>query len=181
MDSPGTQLLKRAAVARLPAATPRAVAWHFEAIDFELHKPADMAAKLAAQGLDPSRRTLVLMEGLVPYLTPVAADETVRAARTLGAPGSRLVMDEVPPALLRRWFINPLGIFTFLAFRLVAGERFRICGWPDAEVGPYLAARGWSRLLARSPLGETAPAAALPRSLRSGMGACARLVVAEAQ
>ena len=181
VDSPGTQLAKRAGVARFsPPGGAKPGKWDFEPVDFEVDTPADILPKLRRRGLDPSQRTLVLLEGVVMHLTPPAADATIRAARSLGCAGSVLVMDEVPPSAVRRVAWRPWAKLVKLLFNFTAGERFRLWGWEDDELQPYLKARGWGTVRSCVTNRDAGLAAGVPNHLMNGMAFAARIVVAEA-
>ena len=163
-----------------PPGVPKPGKWDFEPIDFEVDTPADILPKLRRRGLDPSKRTLVLLEGVVMYLTPPAADATIRAARSLGCAGSILVMDEAPPSAVKRMAWRPWAKLVKLLFCFTAGERFRFCGWEDDELQPYLKARGYGTVRSCVTIRDTGLAKGIPRHLMAGLAFPARLVVAEA-
>ena len=152
VDSPGSQLQKRAAVTRL---FPSAVAskgdpssqagLRFVAQDFE-HEPVDsLPDVLRREGLDTNKPTFVLLEGVVEYLTPEAVDATVRIARALGGVHSRLVVEFVRPSDHQMSRAE-----RFFARFDPAGEEIRFKGWDDGALGPYLAERGWKLLSSES-------------------------------
>ena len=184
VDSPGSQLQKRAAVARL---FPSAVAGkgdpageaglRFVAQDFE-HEPIDsLPDALRREGLDNKKPTFVLLEGarvlrrnaystnltnlegVVEYLTPEAVDATVRVARKLGGARSRLVVEYVQPSTFRVSWLHRATVFAW--FR-TAGESFRFMGWEAGALDGYLAARGWKLLSNESTLEAAARLNARP-------------------
>lgn len=59
----------------------------------------DLAAALVDAGHDPDRPTVWLWEAVVPYLPPGAVDATLQVLRDRSAPGSRLLVTTVTPAL----------------------------------------------------------------------------------
>ena len=61
----------------------------FVAADFE---GDDVAASLVAAGLDPTRPTCLLLEGVAPYLAVEVLARLVANVRTIAAPGSRLAL-----------------------------------------------------------------------------------------
>lgn len=73
VDHPSTSAAKRAAVESVLGAIPRHV--HFVPIDFNAQPLPDT---MSAAGYDPSRRTLLLWEGVTNYLSEEAVDTTLR-------------------------------------------------------------------------------------------------------
>ncbi len=136
VDHPSTQRHKREVLDKLGASSPaRYVTWDFE------HRPmAQLPDALADAGLDRTRPTITIWEGVTMYLTEPAIDASIRAIRAWSGRGSALAMTYVAKAR---------GSKTTLASRLVrmtvrrAGEPFRWAWEPDA-LGPYLRARGFT-------------------------------------
>jgi methyltransferase (TIGR00027 family) len=150
VDHPATQRYKRRHAARLE---PRCRALCFVAVDFERE---DLGERLAEEGHDPSRPTVWLWEGVVPYLAPAATRATLLAAAARSAPGSSLLVTYGTPQdhLWLARFARPVR----LAFRilgeplrgLLSREAFhallRDTGWtPRSDTGPadWRARYGW--------------------------------------
>jgi methyltransferase (TIGR00027 family) len=136
VDHPATQARKRAVLAQR-GADPAVdyVPWHFE------RRPLrELPAALAELGLDLTRPTLTVWEGVTMYLSPEAIDATVAAVHGLGGDGSRLVFNYLTRRLLER----PRGLAR-LARAAVArvGEPFTF-GWDPAELPGRCAAHGWN-------------------------------------
>jgi len=159
VDSPGSQRAKLALIrsSRLRSET------LYVAHDFETEPMAELPGKLERAGLNRSRRTLTLLEGVVMYLTASATDATVEATRKLGGPSSQLLVNHVSPEKceqfaapwtpfkLRNW--SPWGLFmAFVRWR--AGERIVSpthggVAWGE-HAGAYLAEHGWALRWSRS-------------------------------
>lgn len=138
VDHPATQGRKRAVLAERRAhPAVHYVAWHFE------RRPlAELPGVLAELGLDVTRPTLTIWEGVTMYLTPEAIDATVDAVHALGGAGSRLVFNYLTRQLVER----PRGLAR-VARAVVArvGEPFKF-GWDPPELPAWLEARGWTLL-----------------------------------
>ncbi len=90
VDHPATQALKRERLAS--RSIERAQDVRFVAVDFEVD---DLAQKLAEAGFDQERRSIVVWEGVVSYLTAPSVDTTFAMLQRLLAPGSRLIFTYV--------------------------------------------------------------------------------------
>lgn len=87
----------------------------------------DLEAALDRAGHDPGRATVWLWEAVVPYLTAAAVDATLIVLADRSAPGSRLLLTTVTPALFAppglgrplagpaRWVMRQLGEPVLLA------------------------------------------------------------------
>ena len=98
VDHPDSQREKRARTAGLAVA---ARELHFVAVDFTRDSLDDA---LERAGHDRARPTLWIWEGVIMYLTPEAADATLRVIDRRSSPGSRLVV-----AYVSRSMLLPLG------------------------------------------------------------------------
>jgi methyltransferase (TIGR00027 family) len=94
VDHPDTQRDKRSRVSSLKQAA-REV--RFVAVDFERD---DLEASLAAAGHDPTRPTTWVWEGVVMYLRRSDIEATMQVIARRSAPGSRLIIVYVAPALI---------------------------------------------------------------------------------
>jgi len=90
VDHGATQAAKRR---RLRETGVDAGAASYVAFDLEREEPAALPERLAAAGLDRSRPTLTIWEGVTMYLSEGAASRTVLAVRDCGGEGSRLAFD----------------------------------------------------------------------------------------
>ena len=105
-----------------------------------------MAHALVEAGFDTTKKSVVLLEGLVPYLNESDVIATLDALAGLTAPGSTLILHHItaPPAghhslsLLTRLRIAP-----FLLYLRWASEPLRFFGWKESQIGPALEARGF--------------------------------------
>lgn len=110
--------------------------------DFEADPLSALPARLGSLGLDASRPTFTVWEGVTMYLTPAAIDATVAAIAAYSAPGSQLAFNYVRKELVER--PGPLAAAAGLLVRAV-GEPFRT-GFDPATLPAWLGARGF-RLL----------------------------------
>ncbi len=136
VDHPATQGHKRATLDRIGAASPaRYVTW-----DFEARPMAELPGALAAAGLDPTRPTFTIWEGVTMYLTEPAIDASLRAIRAWSAPGSQLAMTSFVKAM-----VDEPSLATRAIQQLVArlGEPWR-WGWVPSELPAFMATRGWT-------------------------------------
>lgn len=94
VDYPATQAWKRERVGRLPAGVAAPV--HYVPIDFNLERLEDVILRA---GVDRSKKTFFLMEGVVMYLTQEAVERTFAYVRGAGR-GSSVVFDYVYKGIL---------------------------------------------------------------------------------
>src|SRR5262245_7653051 len=116
VDHPDSQRVKRERVAALQQVA-RDV--RFVPVDFTRDRLDDA---LAAAGHDPTRPTTWIWEGVVMYLSQADIEATLAVIARRSAPGSRLVLLYLRPALIS-WFVG------FIVRR--AGEPFRSSFSPD--------------------------------------------------
>ena len=137
IDHPATQERKRATLADAGAQSTnvRYVAWNFEADAMEM-----LPARLVDYGLDRSRPTITIWEGVTMYLTEPAIDASLAAIRAWSGPRSKLVM-----TYFDRTRIERPSAYRRLVSRVVAtaGEPFRF-GWRPSEIEAWLAERGFA-------------------------------------
>jgi methyltransferase (TIGR00027 family) len=109
VDHPATQAFKTRRAATLPVL---AKSLRFVKVDFE-REPLGPA--LATAGLDSTRPSVWIWEGVVMYLTDAALAETLRSVATLSAGGSRLLVQyhepdrSRGPVMWNRWFTRGVG------------------------------------------------------------------------
>ena len=138
VDHPATQGRKQRVLARLGAASrARYLAW-----DFEARPMTELPAVLAELGLDVTRPTLTIWEGVTMYLREPALDASVRAIAAYSGPGSSLAMTYMTQARLAR-----PSLMTRATRALVGrvGEPW-VWGWDPLELPAWLAARGFPRV-----------------------------------
>jgi methyltransferase (TIGR00027 family) len=116
VDHPDSQREKRA---RAAALTQVARDVRFVPVDFTRDRLDDA---LAAAGHDPARATTWIWEGVVMYLTRADIEATLAVVAGRSAPGSRLIVLYLSPALISR-------LVGFLVRRL--GEPFRSAFTPE--------------------------------------------------
>jgi methyltransferase (TIGR00027 family) len=139
VDHPSTQAVKRRVVVELFGETPAHV--RFVPVDFDRQR-LDVA--MAAAGLAAGQRTYFVWEGVLAYLTPDAADATLRWASAVSGPGSEIAFTYVHRGLLdgTRHFAHA---GPWVDSVRAAGEPF-VLGLDPETLGAHLAERGW-RLL----------------------------------
>jgi methyltransferase (TIGR00027 family) len=87
VDHPASQ---RDKLDRVGSLTPAARSLHLVPVDLTVD---DLDAALAGAGHRPTAPTTWIWEGVVPYLTPLEVEATVRLVAARSAPGSRLVVN----------------------------------------------------------------------------------------
>lgn len=134
VDHPATQARKRASLEGDIGAHTEYVAWNFEN-----RRVGELPAALAARGLDPSKPTVTLWEGVTMYLTEDAIDACVRAVADYSAAGSLLAF-----TYFERSIIDHPTPSQRVARRFVAlvGEPFRF-GWVPSALPAWMRQRGF--------------------------------------
>ncbi|ABK68210.1 SAM-dependent methyltransferase [Mycobacterium avium subsp. hominissuis 101] len=163
IDQPAVVEFKTTALARL-AAEPKA---DLRTVAVDLRD--DWSTALATAGLDSSKPTAWIAEGLFGYLAPEAQDRLLDAVTALSTPGSRLGSEAVPDtadmdphaarqrmrAATAKWrdhgFELDVDVISF------AGERH--------DVGAYLQALGWTTVA--TPMAELLADQGLPAIARA--------------
>jgi len=183
VDSPGSQALKlsRLRAARMATSIPGIVQTGYVEHDFELSSAEALPLKLEAAGLNRTQPTLVIIEGVLPYLHREAVCSTLRLAANLGGSGSELVFNYWPCSELSesfRWYLPSsykLWPMFFATIRAMAGERlydpsnggfdFDLAAGSDPQgLKSSLAELGWALLWTREDA-ETAAIVGLPLSI----------------
>jgi len=95
VDHPATQKVKVEKVRKIFGQLPQHVV--YIPIDFE---SKDLGRKLLEMGYDASKMSLFIMEGLVMYLPPQAADKTLSFIVHNSGKGSRIIFDYYPRSLV---------------------------------------------------------------------------------
>ena len=162
VDHPATQARKRRVLreAGFRGEEPRYVAW-----DFERDPMGRLAPRLAAGGLDASRPTFTIWEGVTMYLTERAIEDGVQAIRAWSGAGSELAFE-----YFRRSSITERPVFERLVANAIVlrDEPFRF-GWEPSELPGWLAARGFDLVRDWSDLDIAR--ARLPREHQGGFEA----------
>ena len=134
IDHPATQAHKREVLASNGIDSgAQFVAW-----DFERDSLAQLPSALMSRGFDPTRPSLTIWEGVIPYLTERAVSATLAAVHAYGTPGSRVVLNYI-----ERRRIEGRNFVRFMASRV--GEPLRV-GWEPAALPDWLEARGFQWL-----------------------------------
>ena len=141
------------ATARLKAEGIQAMGYrdnlHVIAEDLSVNKLADVLA--TTKTWDPSRRTVVVAEGLVMYLNGEAVRELFRQCAAVSGGGSRMAFSYIPTGADGRPDAGPwTGLMLWL--QKVAGEPWLWSIRPE-KLGPFLQETGWR---CEPPLAETA-------------------------
>lgn len=139
VDQPATQANKRAKAEHFLDEIDVDLTW--VPFDFEVDS---LAGALAQAGYAPAARTLFIWQGVVPYLTPAAADATLRFVRENAAPGSTIVFDYMTRAKLEGSSgVQNREVSTTNRYGRATGERIQLA--IDADEAPaWLAARGFA-------------------------------------
>lgn len=134
VDHPATQARKGALLdANHTPANASLLAW-----DFERDPLAELPSKLEERGLVPVEPTLTIWEGVIPYLTERAIEDTLAAVRRFGSKDSRVLLH----------YIERRNVEKRTAWHAAAasvGEPMRF-GWEPSELPEWLNARGWELL-----------------------------------
>ena len=136
VDHPATQAAKRR---RLRDVDVEEADTRYVDIDLEREPVDGLAARLAEVGMDRSRPTLTIWEGVTMYLTADAISRTVLAICDYSAPGSRIAFDYYRKQSLGQRSL-PERILAALAIE--RDEPFRF-GWDPTTLPGWLAERGF--------------------------------------
>lgn len=134
VDHPDTQVEKRAILRRASIPVPPSV--RFVSTDFHA---GDLDQKTGAAGYSTNARTFILWEGVTPYLTESAVDDTLRWCAQ-AASGSQVLLTYVDRAVLDdpRAFAGTDRLFSTLK---AAGEEWTF-GLRPTELASFLQVRG---------------------------------------
>jgi len=132
VDHPDTQADKRRALADVVVPFPANV--RFVPVDFDID---DLGERLTAAGYDPSRRTVFVWQGVIPYLTQGGVDHTLAFVARNTYAQSLLVFDYgyVENKVQMSWFVR--------LYTSVVRERM-LFGFPRGGLAAYLAPRGFN-------------------------------------
>lgn len=169
VDMPSTQRLKRSCLHS--AGLDGGLNVTLVACDFEERSWRD--ALHDEPSFDPTKRTMLLWEGVSYYLTPSVVESTMRdvAAMLRASPGSLLAMDVIAAEVIGASPRQPRpGLIAYFSRIMVAfmAEPFRF-GVPNMRTDPELAVQTWARTFGlavesecRTPGGLGAAITAIP-------------------
>ncbi len=139
VDHPATQSAKIERVIKVLGSAPDHVT--FVPIDFN----KEDLRKLISAGYNPAKKTFYIWEGVTPYLTAEAVDNTLAFVAHNSAPGSSIVFDYLYASALtakeRRGEIKRLE-----QARRFTGEGL-VFGIEAGRIGEFLRARGFDRIV----------------------------------
>ena len=110
----------------------------FVPIDFDEQA---LPARLAESGYEPDRKTLFIWEGGTMYVSPAAVERTLAFVATGSAPGSSVVYDYVPAAVVAGDFAEHPDMRGMALWARYRGEPF-LFGIPRGEGPAYVEALG---------------------------------------
>jgi methyltransferase (TIGR00027 family) len=144
LDAPTTQAMKIRQLERRGVVLPPNLV--FVPVNFEKEAAAE---KLSTAGFHTGAKTLVIVEGVLQYLNPESAEETLRTIAEQVGPGSWLVFDYAHASVLRGEGTS------YGEQRMTRGvDRFGASwqfGLEEGEVEPFLARRGFGQRDRKSP------------------------------
>lgn len=162
VDTPATQAAKRQRVEMFLDEVDLAL--HFVAVDFEKQT---LAAELLKAGYDPGKKTLHLLQGVIPYLTDDAVERLLNFVRTQSGAGSAIVFDYVDKAVVSGEKPHAEIRSTNLYGRF-GGESIQF-GIPLQEAQAWLEAHGFVNV-------ENTPSLALHKRYFTGENAARQVV-----
>ena len=110
----------------------------FVPIDFS---EQTISKELNKAGYDANVKTLFIWEGVTMYISEVAVDSTLRFIATQSAPGSSVVYDYMPLAVIQGDFTQHMDMRWLTLWVRYRGEPF-IFGIPEGDGAAYVEARG---------------------------------------
>lgn len=136
VDTPATQAAKRERVEMFIDEVDLALT--FVPVDFETQS---LAVELLGAGYDPTRKSLHLIQGVLPYLTADAVDRLLEFCRAQSGAGSAVVFDYVDEAAVKGETDHP-EIRSTNMYGYFGGESIQF-GIPQAQAKEWLEARGY--------------------------------------
>ena len=136
IDLPAMVTEKRRRLRNLLGYVPNHVA--FVPVDFNKQT---IPKKLSKAGYDPNVKTLFIWEGVTMYVSGEAVDSTLQFIATQSAPGSSVVYDYMPLAIIKGDFTEHADMRGLAFWVRYRGEPF-IFGIPDGEGAAYVEERG---------------------------------------
>ena len=121
-----------------------------EVPDYVTYVPIDfntqtIPGELDKAGYSSALKTLFIWEGVTMYISSDAVDSTLKFIRYQSAPGSSVVFDYMPLAIIRGEFSKYKDMRSLTFWVAHKGEPF-IFGIPEGEAAPYVEQRGLSVL-----------------------------------
>lgn len=136
VDAPATQAAKRDRVEMFLDEVDLALT--FVPVDFETES---LAQELTEGGYDPTRKTLHLIQGVLPYLTSDAVDRLLEFCREQSGSGSAVVFDYVDEAAVKGETDHP-EIRSTNMYGYFGGEQIQF-GIAQSDARAWLEARGF--------------------------------------
>ncbi len=136
VDTPATQAAKRERVEMFLDEVDLALT--FVPVDLETES---LAQELINGGYDPTKKTLHLIQGVLPYLTADAVDRLLEFCRGQSGSGSAVVFDYVDEAAVKGETDHP-EIRSTNMYGYFGGEQIQF-GIPTADAQAWLEARGY--------------------------------------
>ena len=168
VDHPASQAYKRE---RLRGHTGGAV---YVAFDFEAPGATTVGQELKSHGFDAAKPCVVLLEGLLMYLTPDTVDHVFATTAALCAKGSRVAFTyltrtpDLPTRRLHTRLLDHMRPF-MLWLRYYAHEPWTFWGWPTREaLAGFVEGHRMRLLWEDSYVAVARQAAGLPESVLPG-------------
>lgn len=139
VDHPATQGTKLKKLARIFGRVPDHVT--YVPVDFNTQT---LAGRLAECGYTEALRTLFIWQGVTPYLTPAAVDDTLAFIAGHAAPGSAVIFDYMHTALLDGT-VKHGEVAKMRQDRWMTGEAL-VFGLPAGQVTAFLEQRGFGQI-----------------------------------
>ncbi len=121
-----------------------------EVPDYVAYVPIDfntqtIPGELRKAGYDSNLKTLFIWEGVTMYISAEAVDSTLKFVSSQSAPGSSVVFDYMPLAVIQGDFSKYKDVRSLTFWVAYKGEPF-IFGIPEGDSVPYVKQRGLSVL-----------------------------------
>jgi len=139
VDHPATQQVKMEKLKKIFGQVPEHVA--FVPVDFNTQS---LEERLLESGYEPERKTLIIWQGVTPYLTPEAVDNTLAFVARSSAPGSTIVFDYMYTSLLDGT-VKHGEVSKMRRDRWMSGESFSF-GIPEGTIQAFLEGRGYEKV-----------------------------------
>ncbi len=141
VDFPATQEVKKAKVKKIFGSLPDHVV--YVPVDFD---EITLGEGLFAGGFDKSAQTLFIWEGVTPYITPEAMDETLAFVANNSGEGSSIIFDYLYSSALdgtfQRGQVHRIRRAWEVIAQPITSERF-CYGIPDGTIEEFLTRRGF--------------------------------------
>lgn len=139
VDHPATQEVKLARLSKIFGRVPGHVT--FVPVDFNTE---DLGQRLLDTGYDEVLKTLFIWQGVTPYLTPDAVDDTLAFVANHAGAGSSIIFDYIYPSIIE----DPQQhgeVKRMRRMRLLSGEGLAF-GIPRGAINTFLAERGFDQI-----------------------------------